>query len=382
MVFRRWFLALAVAAAFAPQVARADTVTLKNGREIHGRLIEELPKSIRMRTEGGTITIEKAEIASFTEGEVFTNYGGRTRTQDEVDGSKPGTTPTPSTPGQPGQPTPPTGGGRTTGPADSAGEWKWPANLSAAEIATLAPIRDQALADLEKLGLTPEERLKAVVVSGEERARIQELMLRFNYRQRQGSANAHRNQARDRVLEFGLKSLPFLADGLVHEAQWTRRVSAQGLERLAKTPPAAPAPPPQAQGAPPPRGQPAPTPPAALTGDDVRWLMYHHEVPERLLALLDNQGEIDSPFIRAEAATALAAVTGGPVAWPATPTEERLRTADENRAKAAWETWWTREKARFNSEQEAKAKSREELQAKLAALREGRNPDATEPAPR
>lgn len=381
MLLRRWFMALAVAAALTPQDALADTVTLKNGREIHGRLIEERRESIRMRTEGGTITIEKAEIASFTEGEVFTNYGGRTRTQEEVDQATPPT----ATPGTPGTPpttpgTPPTSPpGRTT-PVDPAAEWKWPANLSPDAIAELTPIRDQVLADLAKLGPTPEERLKTVVVSGEERARIQELMLRFNYRQRQGSANAHRNQARDHVLEFGLKAIPFLAEGLTHEAQWTRRVSAQGLERLAKSPPAAPTPP-QNQGTPTPRpGTPAPTSPAPTTAADVKWLMYHHEVPERLVTLLDHQGEIDSPFIRAEGATALAAVTGLTLTWPTTAPEERLRTSDENKAKTAFETAWAREKTRFTNEQQAIAKTREELQAKLATLREGRNPNAAAPA--
>src|SRR5690606_5426291 len=76
MLIRRSIFALAAAVALG-QPALADTVILKNGREIHGRLIEERRDAIVMRVEGGgTMPIRKADIASFFEGEVLVDYGG------------------------------------------------------------------------------------------------------------------------------------------------------------------------------------------------------------------------------------------------------------------------------------------------------------------
>lgn len=342
MKLGRSVLAMALGAALLAPAALADTVTLTNGREIHGRLVEEKRDSIRMRTEGGVITIPKAQIASFTEGEVFFNYGGKARTQEQVDAAtgqpaQPGQQP----PAQPGQ-QPPAGGAGGT----SAADWKWPAGLSAEKIEELTPIRDEVLKQLAEIGPTAEERLKAVVTSAEERARIQELIVRFDWQRRQGSANAQRNQARDHVAEFGVKAIPQLVESLKSEAQWTKRISAQALGLIAKT------------------GKP----------EDTRWLMYHHEVLAGLVTLLDHQGEVDSPFVRADANAALEAVTGRAGNWPA-EAKEPLRSGDENRAREVWGTWTKAEKARWTQAEADKEKLRGELQKKVDLLKQGKNPD-------
>ncbi len=350
MKLRHSLFALAAAVAFG-QPALADTVILKNGREIHGRLLEERPDAIVMRVEGGgTMPIRKADIASFFEGAVLVDYGGPPREQQPAGpASQPGQA-------QPGQPAPPTtpaqpgaaAGGAQAG-ANASDDWTWPAGLSPAELEELTSIRDQVLAELEKLGPTAEERLEKVNPSAEERATIQEQIGYFDWQRRQGSANMRRQNAKTRVLAFGVKALPQLIESVQSEAQWTKRISAQALGELMRATS------------------------DDLKTDDIRWLMYHHEVPTRLIAALDHQGEVDSPFVRQDADAALQAITGHSVGFQAST--ERLRTAAETEAKSAWETWWKREKARWTKAEADKVKAREELNGKLALLRQGKKPE-------
>jgi hypothetical protein len=359
----RHLAAAALALAIASP-ARADTVTLKNGREIHGRLVEERQDSIRMRTEGGTITIQKAEIASFTEGEVFMNYGGSGRTGDPA--AQPGQPgqPPPAQPGQPGQPPaqpgqpgqPPAQPGQPGQMPPSAATWTWAPGVTADKIATLTPIRDRYLEELAALGKTPEERLAALAITAEERSRLQELITRFNWHRRQGSANAQRNNAKDDAVAFGIKALPFINDALQSESQWTARTASDAMAALVQRPG------------------------GDLKVEDARWLMYHHDVPGRLISLLDHQGEPDSPFIRADANAALEAVTGHDANWPANQTEA-LRSQDESEAKRRWEQWWSAEKRRWDQEVAAAATKRTDLAAKLALVREGRNPEEAPATP-
>ena len=65
MRIRASLVTFALLAAASPVVA--DTVTLKNGREIHGKLVSEGKNEVRLRTAGGTITIPRADIATFNE---------------------------------------------------------------------------------------------------------------------------------------------------------------------------------------------------------------------------------------------------------------------------------------------------------------------------
>jgi hypothetical protein len=344
----RLFGALVVAA-FASTPARADTVTLKNGRELHGKLLDESKASIRLRIEGGgTITVLKADIATFMEGEVLVTYSKpQTDAAPVVTQTTPGgTTPTP--PGG-GAATPPPAGTPTTPAAAPA--WVWPATLTPAEIAELTPIRDAVLKQLEELGPSAEERLKALETSAAERTRIQEVMARFRDRQRQGSANARRGVARDEVVGFGAKGIDALVDGLGSESQWTRRVSAQALGALSG-------------GA------------QEVTAKDMRWLMIHQSVPQKLLALLADQGEVDSPFVRADANAALEAISGAKQQWP--ETTDRMRTPGESQAAEAWSKWWATERRRFDRAQESYATNRAALEAKVGLLRQGKNPNRSE----
>lgn len=350
----RLLASLALAVGLAPALARADTVTLKNGREIHGRLVEERLEDIRIRTEGGTIVIRKAEIATFSENENFGDYGGRIR---PAAGTQPGT-PAPGgeggTPAEGGQPDAQPGTPGATPPAGD--EWRWPEGLSREEIKVLEELKAKYEAELEELGATKEERLKAVEATTQERSAMQELIRRFGLVRRQGSANLRREQARDELVsQFGVKAIPLLADSVKSENQWISRISAQAIGLLA--------------------------------GGDAdgqrKWLMFHLRVPAALLPLLDHQGEVDSPFIRQEADQALKAIAGNGVGFVAS--RDPLRTPAETQAMRAWQRWWTAAEKEWTEAEATKAARRVELKEKLEALRRGENPEeqaSTQPPPR
>lgn len=310
----------------AGAAAHADTVVLRNGRELHGVLISERADVVRLRTEDGVITIPRADIASFTAGPVAPS-------------PRPASTPREDRPAPaPGSP---------VGLERQA--WTWADGLSSERIAELTPVRDRLLEELAKLGPTPEERLRALTTTPEERARLGELIQRFGWRQHQGSAPLQRQNARNAVVACGVKALPSLVESLSSDGQWIRRISAQAVEGIARAP-------------------------GEVSAEDARWLMVHLDLPSRLGALLEHEGEVDSPFIRAEAASAIGAVTGHELGWPGGITAP-ARTDDELAACRRWTTWWAAEKVRWREEQEQRARAREALVRKLALVREGRVPE-------
>ncbi len=348
-------LGIAAAAALlwsAPEMARADTVTLKNGREIHGRLVEERVDAIRIRTVGGTITIAKSEVATFTENDNFGSDYARPETG--------------------GVPTPPASGGGATGGGSTEGAtgggsqaggaatgaptgsdaksmaegWTWGPDVTDEQKEALTPKRDALFAELEKLGAPAEERLAKLELSGEEEQVLSERIQAMAWRRRQGSANLRRQNAKDRLIqEFGVKAIPRLVTSLGSDNQWIARMSAQALGELAK---------------------------GGEDKEERRWLMYHFDAPGGLIKLLDHQGEVDSPFIRQEANAALEAITGASHGFQAST--ESLRTPAESRTYEAWRGWWSTQQARWKGQQEQAAQRREAIAKELDAIRQGRDP--------
>lgn len=329
-----------------PAPAWADTVTLKNGREIHGRLVEERDDSIRIKTVGGTITIAKSEVATFTENDNFgeEEYGRVTPASER---------PAPPARGEAGTPAaeqPGRGGESATTPA-SEGEWRWDPSVSDEQKARLTPVRDALLEELKELPPSEEEMKAVVAVSGPDKQTLDERVQAMGWRQRQGSANLRRENAMKRVIEeFGERSIPRLVQAVGGNNQWVARMSARALGELAK---------PAGEG----------------LGKDAasrKWLLYRYDAPGALIKLLDHQGEIDSPFIRQEANAALEAITGQKHGWPAST--ESLRTAAESRAYQAWVTWWKGAEAAWKAEQEKATARRKEIAAALEEVRAGREP--------
>lgn len=328
--------------------AFADTVTLKNGREVNGRLVEEREDAIRIRTGGGVIEIRKVEIATFSENENWGDYGRElpaetpAKPEDAPPGGKPGDKPT----DQGGSPKP--AGGAATAPdkVPTKEEWKWPAGLGAEKIAELTPIRDKYLDELKAMGPTPEERLKKLQLHPEENDKLTELMQRIDFRQLQGSANLIRRKARDRIIEeLGLKATERLTAGARQDDNyWQKRVSAEALQLLAKD-------------------------------DDARWVLYHFDSPGALTTLLRHQGDqTNSAPMRNQGNTSLEAITKHSVNW--VDGTEAMRTAEETAAMERWTSWWKAEKARWDAEQKEKEERRQKLLEGIAKLQKGENPEA------
>lgn len=59
----RYLLAvLLLAAAFAPGLVRADTVTTKDGRVLEGEVVEDTETTVKIRTATGTVTLKRSEV--------------------------------------------------------------------------------------------------------------------------------------------------------------------------------------------------------------------------------------------------------------------------------------------------------------------------------
>ena len=326
----------------APGAGRADTVTLKNGREVNGRLVEEREDVIRIRTGGGVIEIRKAEIATFSENENWGDYGREV--PPEVAQPKPEDQP------KPGEDKPASGGGAKPAPLEpgkvpTKEEWKWPAGLSPEKIAELTPIRDRYLEELKAMGPTPEERLKKLELHPEENDKLTELMQRIDFRQIQGSANLIRRKARDRIVEeLGLKAAQRLIQGARQDDNyWQKRVSAEALKLLCKD-------------------------------DEARWVMYHFDAPGALLTLLRHQGDVtNSGPMRNQGNESLEAITKHSENWPAGM--ESMRSPGESAAMERWNSWWKREKSRWDEEQKKQEERRTALLEGLAKLLKGENPE-------
>lgn len=315
--------------ALIASTAWADTVVLKNGREVRGKVLDDGKETVRVKTDGGILTLRRADIESV-----------------RIDGSDDGSRrpPAPVDPETPAEPVTP---GR---PLRSDEPWTWAPEVSRERVAELTPVRDRLLTQLAALGPTREKRLEALACSAEERTKFQALVQDFDDVRRRGNAVQRRNAARDEMVGLGMKALPFLVEGLAQGNHWTRRMSAQALQRLMQTPG------------------------GGLTTMDARWLVYNERVPAKLMALLRTQGDADAAFVRVEMAGALGAVTGQTIPYPQ-DAQEPSPTAAEIEATRAWAAWWQRAEGEWGRSEEEKERLRGELLRKLGLVRVGQNPE-------
>ena len=158
---------LAVACALGlTSVVLADTVTLTNGAQLHGKVVGETATTIRLKTGGGVMELARDKVRSI-------------ETNDKGTGSpKPAPRPDPKPADDP-EPTP---DDPQPDPEPAAGD-----------DATLRQ-------ELEALGPSAEQRLDAVALKGDERKVLEGHLAQMGRTTRRG-ANAHqlRENARDHV---------------------------------------------------------------------------------------------------------------------------------------------------------------------------------------
>ena len=360
-------LALVVGASYG----LADTVTLKDGREMHGRLVRESADRIWLRTNStGETEILKSKIATFTEN---ANWG---RSYDlRTEGSK--TTKPADGEGEAGEGEggEGEGGGAKSGGAkagDAKGgpvegipalaDWTWPGELTDAEIRVLEELRDAFYTELtEELLPTTAERLEKIALPEGAESEIEKQSAMLAWKRRQGSANMRRRNAQKAILSnYGVAAIPALVDNLGHEDWWRQRLSAQALGKLMKS------------------GSSNDSSGFSLEweAEDARWYAYHFNAPASLLGLLDHkENTLDSPFIRQEANGALAAITEHKVNYP--PQAEKptlLPSAEEADAIKRWKSWWPLERARWVKAEKERDERRAKVVEAIQTLLKGKAP--------
>ncbi|MEZ6186799.1 MAG: hypothetical protein R3F62_17540 [Planctomycetota bacterium] len=347
----------------------ADTVTLKDGREMHGRLVRETEDRIWLRTNSqGETEIPKSRIATFTENanwgrdyELRTE-GARPSTEEGGEGAgeggDEGDAGTPAAGGGAGGATKTEDGG-LPGDLPQLADWTWPDELSQAEVKVREGLRDKFYAELtEELLPTTEERLEKIQLPPDADEELERLSAKLAWKRRQGSANMQRRNALNDLLgTYGVAAIPTLVDNLGHEDWWRQRLSATGLGDLMKAGSASDG--------------------LEWTADEARWYAYHFNAPASLLGLLDHkENTLDSPFIRQEANQALAAITEHKVNYP--PVDEKptlLPSAAESDAIRRWKSWWPIERKRWVEAEKARDERREKVVAALQDLLKGKIPE-------
>lgn len=332
--------------------AGADTVTLNNGREIHGRLVEEGKKAILIKTGSGVITIPKFKVATFSENENWGNYS-KPRSVKElkaIEEANRKAAEKSTDKGSKGK-KPKKGSKKSEG---DEGEWTWDEEVSKAKIEELTPIRDDLLKKLEELGPTAEERLEVMALSREEEPDLKEKIRLLGWKRGRGrrggiaGSQVYRNKAKKEIVEnYGVRAIPSLVKVVGSENLYQRRWAAQTLQEI--------------------HGK-------AKSKEDSLWLMNHFEVPGALVEMLNNVGDTTSPFVRREANAALEAIVGESKDWPQNATTPG-QTRGETDALKQWRRWAARNKLAFTKGEEEREANRKLYKEQLEMVREGKNPE-------
>lgn len=363
MRIRASLVTFALLAAAGPVVA--DTVTLKNGREIHGKLVSEGKTEVRLRTAGGTITIPRADIATFNENDFIEPALDRASEPTDTaqpaggDGAKPADGAKPTDGAKPAD----GGAPAAAGDMPTKETWVWAAGLDKATIDKMTPLRDKYIGELEKIGPTPAARLKKVELDAEETAELDKLMESFDRRQshvrtqggRRIRGNNTRNQARraaaNNVADYGALAIKPMRDKMRSANALDQRMSAQTITKIG--------------------------PDDDFKAEEISWYRYHFDVPGGLIAMLGTATDPLSYLVRNEANNALMGVTGQSGFGFELGKGQEVSPAEAEAARQ-WSIWWSTERNRWVKEEEAKEKKRAALLAALEEVRAGKEP-ATDP---
>ncbi|MBL4850064.1 MAG: hypothetical protein JKY65_31430 [Planctomycetes bacterium] len=336
--------------------AHADTVTLNNGREIHGRLVKEGAKVILIKTGSGVITIPKFKVATFSENENWGNYS-KPRSIKQLkaieDANRKAAE---AAKARTDKSNPKKGGtkkGGTKKGGESEDEWTWGEDVTKARIEELTPIRDELLASLKKLGPAKEERLAGLSLSREEQPDLKEKIRLLGWRRRRGrrggsaGSSIFRKKATKAIIKnYGVRAIPDVLKVLNSENLYQARAATATLQGIHA---------------------------AAEDKEASLWLMNHFEVPAGLITLLDSDGDITSPFVRLEADGALQAIVSKSMKWPDSARNPSPSRA-EAKARKKWRRWRAKNSLAFKKAEEEKLASRTLLTEQLEKVRDGINP--------
>ncbi|MDF1660439.1 MAG: hypothetical protein P1V97_01620 [Planctomycetota bacterium] len=295
-----------------PGLCFADTATLRNGREIHGKLIRETKSYIELRiAQGGKMRIRKSDIATFTEnGNYGLEYGKGgvakdPKSSDKKDGTEDGVDK-----------------GQTPNSADK-GKPKTAEDAFRASLPK--PSSDWKDEDLSKMFATlyasrkPEDSfLPKTQASSTESEEIKRLIGAMGYSRKAGNRGV-RDQAVDKLAKFGVKALPAVVKSISGGNYYLKRNACRVIAKIAKV--------------------------------DAEWAFYdqHFKISDTIIPLLNEQSSELSFTVRNAANQALVKIAGKGVGF--IENTDQFRTAAQLAAQGKWKESSTASKKSYEKAQ-------------------------------
>lgn len=273
-MLRKTALTLGLVGALAAP-AIADTITFKNGHEVHGRLVEETDKHVIFQVGNGKMKFDKKEIATFTED---ADYGQRyfsvPKRQTEPDNVTPGSN------GKPGR------------------SFVVPDDATPEERKDLKGVHARIEEELAKLGASNEERVRKLDLPSNDRATLDAAL-----------ANLGKGKSTGDIGNFGVKAIPPLADALQAGDTAARGDAAAAIDD------------------------------AVRRGDEteVKWALGRYKIATLLATVLDSSGDEKAAKARDNANRALETISSTSNGW--TETKEGAPTDSQRAATAKWKAW-------------------------------------------
>jgi hypothetical protein len=275
--------------------ALADTAILKNGREIHGRMIRETKTFIEMRiAQGGRIRIRKVDIATFTENDNFGfDYGQGGKAKKPVNtGEKESDAKAekPSTPKEDAQP--------------KSEKELFKETLPKASKRLNEKQQKKLLDKLFELRAPKLAFLPGTKPSAKESQEIKALFKTMGYSRKAGNRGV-RDQAVAKLAAYGVKVLPGVAAGMDDSNVWRRRNTLRLIAKIAK--------------------------------NDDAWAFYnsHFKISQKLISLVVDQSDELSFSVRSAANTSLTKLSGKSVKF--IENSDQFRTRGQVTARDKWE---------------------------------------------
>lgn len=298
----------------------AEDFVLLNGRTLRGRVVQESPSGLVVQTDGGRIMIRRNELVSRAEPAPTIARAAA-----------------PAAPAEEEEAAPPD-------PTSRAG-WSWAAHVTPEQARALRGARDRLLDELAALRGVEARRLALLEPADDETREALDAGA-AGLSQRGAGSSIARRQAASALAAQGPTALPGLVallgspDGLEAEA------AAIAITRLA--------------------------PSDGVTAEDLRWLVWHLDVPGKLVGLLTCEGD-EACHARWTANAALVALMGG--AAPELHYNARAAASHEEACAATyWRDRVEQERKAWTHGESARTARTATLEAQLEEVRQGRRP--------
>lgn len=310
--------------------ASAEDFVLVNGRTVRGQVVQESPAGLVVQTDGGRIMIHRNELASRAETPppvakapapvVLAAAAPAPASEEEEEAAAP---PEPT----------------------SREGWTWAPHVTPEQARALRSTRDRLLDELEGLKSAEARRL-ALLEPADDEAREAIESTASGLAQRGAGSSIARRQAATALAAMGPAALPGLVKLLGSEDGLEAEAAAIAITRLA--------------------------PSDGVTADDLRWLLWHLDVPAKLVGLLTATGD-EAAHARWTANAALATLVGG--APPEMHYNARGQASyEETCAATFWRDRVDHGRAAWTRGEASRRARCATLEAQLEEVRQGRRP--------